>query len=100
VAWLLIALSLVVIIQLSVAVLIRRLRTCHPETYVALGAPSLNPTKATGLGNWGLTRFIWVQNPLRVGDPQVVVLVWGVRLWFVAFVLWCFWPLLFARSAV
>jgi hypothetical protein len=94
-AWFLIALSIGVTISFFAAVLLKRLRVCHPRAYSALGSPSFIPNSLTHSVNWAFARFLWLQNPASLGDAQITLLVWLIRIETLFFLAWCFWPLLF-----
>jgi len=94
VAWTVVAGAILVgIIYLMIA-LLRLLREYHPETFAALGSPSLLPTRLSLETDWAFTRFLWVSDPRTVGDLRVTRLVWLIRLESALFVFWCLLPLL------
>jgi hypothetical protein len=94
-AWFLITLSIGVTISLLAAVLLKRLRVRHPQTYSALGSPPFIPNSLTHSANWTFARFLWFQNPTVLGDAQITLLIWLIRIETLFFLVWCFWPLLF-----
>ena len=97
-AWWLVTLSLALPIYLAAAVLMKRLRTLHPHKYAELGSPSFIPESLSSTPNWAFARFLWLENPRGIGDPQVVVLVWLIRVQTAFFAAWCFGPLFLSRG--
>lgn len=98
--WFLVALSLGIPGAFFSAVLLKRLRIHHPATYAALRSPAFIPDSLSAAPNWTFARFLWIQNPSSIGDSQVTILVWLIRVESVAFAVWCFWPLLLPWPAV
>ena len=91
--WIVIAVAILMGIVYLMAALIRLLREYHPESFTALGSPSLFPERLTVETNWKFTRFLWVSDPRKLGDPRVTKLVWLIRIESALFLAWCFWPL-------
>lgn len=88
-------LILIILVLLPIAYinshfLLKRLKTQHHETWVALGTPKLGDSNLSNQTKV-LSKFLWSGKFFRLNDPQLSLMcVTSMSLWLGAFILFVF----------